>query len=283
MARAHDRKQQLKKQKAKTKREEVRRKNGARALPTNPKALIARALGAPFGPCWVSTALDEPNEEGPVLITIVISRRVGGLLLPCIVLVDRTCLGVKNAFTVALQTELDLDRLLLQLAANGDPLRPADLLLAQSVIFHALDYARSLGFEPHRDFVAGLIGERPTELLETPLCRPERPLYISGPDDDVARIISRLDARVGRDGYDLVEGIDEADDDVDDWDLDDADLDDADLDDEGFDDDDVMTVEGIEAPPELRPGNPQPDAPNAPAQKRSAEADPGRIHLPAKQ
>jgi hypothetical protein len=237
VARAHDRKQQLRKQKAKTKREEARRKNGARTLPASQKALVARALGAPFGPCWVSTALDgEPDGEGPALISVVVTRRVGGLVLPCIVLVDRTCLGVKNAFIAALQTELDLERLVMNLAANGDPLRPAELLLAQSVIFHALDYARSLGFEPHRDFVAGLIGERPAVLLETPLCRPERPLYVAGPHDDVDGITSRLAASVGPDGYDWVGGVDGFDDDLD-------------LDDATFDDDDVLTVDGIEAPP----------------------------------
>lgn len=256
MARAHDRKQQAKKQKAKAKRAEVRRKKDARALPTSLKALVARALGAPFGPCWISTALDdEPDDEAPALITVIVSRRVGGLLLPCIVLVDRTCLGVKNAFVAPAQSEFDLVQLVMQLGANGDPLRPAELLLAQSVIFNALDYARSLGFEPHRDFVPGLIGERPEPLLETPLCRPERPLYIAGPDDDVDAIMSRLDARVGVEGYDVVSAFGELDDDdIDDDDIDDDDIDDdvVDLPDDVFDDDllheDVLTVEGSEAP-----------------------------------
>jgi hypothetical protein len=245
MARPHDRRQQLKKQKAKTKREQVRRKNAAQALPTNLKALVARALNAPFGPCWVSTALDDELEgEVPALITVVISRRVGGLLLPCITMVDRTCLGVKNAFIAALQTELELERLAMDLGDRGDPLRPAELLLAQSIIFHALDYARSLGFEPHRDFVVGLIGERPAALLDTPRCRPERPLYVAGPYDDVDGITARLSALVGPNGYALINDLDASDDD----------MDDRDLDDDTLDDDDVITVEGIEAPP----GTPEP-------------------------
>ena len=244
MARAHDRKQQLKKQKSKTKREAVRRKNDARALPTSYKALVARASNAPFGPCWVSTAIDdEAGEEGPPLISVIVSRRLGGLLLPCVALVDRTCLGIKNAYTAKLQTELELEELVMDLAANGNPQRPAELLLVQSIIFHALDYASSLGFEPHRDFAAALIGERPAVLLETPHCRPERPLYIAGPHDDVDAITSRLDARVGPDGYDLIDGFDELDDD-----LDDGDVDDDIIDDEPFDDDEVLTVEGVEAP-----------------------------------
>jgi hypothetical protein len=243
MARLHDRRQQLKKQKAKTKRQEVRRKkyNDGRSLPTSLKALVARALKAPFGPCWVSSALDgDPDGEGPALISVIVSRRLGDLLLPCIILVDRTCLGVKNAFIAELHTELDLDRLVMDLGAKGDPLRPAELLLAQSVIFHALDYARSLGFEPHRDFVAGLIGERPAVLLDTPLCRPERPFYVAGPYDAVDAITSRLDARVGPNGYDLVDDLGD-------------DFDDGDPEDDIFVDDDVIAVEGVE----VSPGTPE--------------------------
>jgi hypothetical protein len=250
VARAHDRKQQLKKQKAKTKRTEARRKSNARALPSNLKALVARAVESPFGPCWVSSALDdEVDGEAAALVSVIVTRRLGGLLLPCIVLVDRTCLGVKNAFVAPLQTELDVERLVMDMSASGDPLRPAELVLAQSVVFHAIDYARSLGFEPHRDFVAGLIGDRPAVLLDTPFCRPERPLYVAGPHDNVNAIVSRLAASVGPNGYDLVHGLGALLDGSDD-----LDSDDEPFDDEPFDDDDVLTVEGVEAPsdaPEL--------------------------------
>lgn len=244
MARAHDRKQQLKKQKAKTKREEARRKGNARALPTGTKALVARALGAPFGPCWVSAVLDaDPEEKGPDLISVVVTRRVAGLWLPCVALVDRTCLGVKNAFVGALHTDLDLAQLVANLGAKGGPLRPAELLLAQSVIFHALDYARSLGFEPHRDFVVEMIGERPAVLLETPLCRRERPFYIAGPRDDVRRITAQLDARVGPDGYELVSSLDII------SGMRTLDSDGFVSDGEYFGDGEVLTVEGSEGPP----------------------------------
>lgn len=244
MARAHDRKQQLKKQKAKAKRQGVQRERSAQALPTNLKGLVARAQRAPFGPCWVSTALDgEPNEESPALIRVVVSRRVGGLLLPCVVLVDRTCLGVKNAFVARLHTEFELNRLLAKLNNDADPLRRAEPLLAQSVIFHAIDYARSLGFEPHRDFAIGMLGERPAVLIETPLCRPERPFYVAGPRDDVRRIAVQLEARVGPDGYDLVSPVDII------SGMRTLDWDSLVPDGEYFGDGEVLTVEGREAPP----------------------------------
>jgi len=259
MSRPHNRKQQKKLQKAKNKRESARRKRSAQAVRHTPEALIARAMIAPFGPCWISSALDQaPGAEEPALISVLVTRRVGGLLIPCMVLVDRTCLGVKNAVVGPPQTELDLETLRLRLSESGDVLRETDLLTAQSVIHHALDYAKSLGFAPHRDFVPELVGERPAVLLDTPLARPDRPLYVPGPEDDVRRVLARLDAGVGRGKYDVFSGVD------DDAFLDLLDgLDDDDFDDEAFDDDDeafgddeVLTVEGSEvsaAAPPLAP------------------------------
>jgi len=243
MSRPHNRKQQQKLQKAKSKREDARRKSSSRALQHTRTALLARALRAPFGPCWISAALEEtPDAGSPALISVLVTRRVGGLLLPCLILVDRTCLGVKNAFTGPPQTELELERLRRDLSSSGDRLRETDLLTAQSVVHHAIDYANSLGFAPHRDFQPGLIGERPSALLDTPLARPDRPMYVSGPDDNVAMVLARLDASVGRGNYDVIDG------DVGDFNFDDLDPSDIDADEIDDDDPEILTVEGSEVP-----------------------------------
>jgi hypothetical protein len=65
------------------------------------------------------------------------------------------------------------------------------------VLFNALEYAASLGFAPHRDFVSALVGPRPETLIETPLSRPSRPIFVPGPDDDVARVVRVLTEKVG--------------------------------------------------------------------------------------
>jgi hypothetical protein len=78
-------------------------------------------------------------------------------------------------------------------------------LVAQSIVFHAIDYARSLGFEPHRDFQAALFGPRPAELLNTPWCVPERPIYVPGPHDNVFAITSKLTNALSADGFDYVD------------------------------------------------------------------------------
>jgi len=124
-------------------------------------------------------------------------------LIPTLVLVDRTCLGVKNALVTDSVSQIALERWIERRADMLGDLEPCELLVGQSVIYHAIDYARSLGFEPHRDFPEPIVGPRPLELLDTPYAHPSRPYYISGPSDDVAAIVAQLDSAVGRGNYDF--------------------------------------------------------------------------------
>jgi len=72
-----------------------------------------------------------------------------------------------------------------------------DPIIAQSVLFHALDYAARLGFKPHPDFIPAFFEPRPSELVETPLYNVPRPLYVPGPDDDVTDILLRPTLKLG--------------------------------------------------------------------------------------
>lgn len=140
--------------------EQARKAARKSELPTSTASLVRRASDAPFGPCWVSESLERGDEGMPALITVVVTRVLtGGLLLPHVILVDRTCLGVKNAMVAQ---PMDEDTLLSTLIQRPEmPMSPCELLVAQSVVYHAIDYARSLGFEPHRDFHPALLGKRP--------------------------------------------------------------------------------------------------------------------------
>jgi hypothetical protein len=203
-----DRKRQKKLEKRRKKRELVKKETRKHELQYQGSSLLRLAQSAPFGPAWVSTSLDEPDsDQSPPLVTAVISRRVRGLLVAEITLVDRTCLGVKNAMLLPLISEADLRDRLDALAGGGTEFRDCEPLEAQSVVFHALDYARSLGFLPHEDFESALFEPRPAALLETPLAKPERPIYVSGPDDDVDMILEQLDDHVGPGNYVSVAGI----------------------------------------------------------------------------
>jgi hypothetical protein len=77
---------------------------------------------------------------------------------------------------------------------------------AQAVVFHAIDYAASLGFAPHPDFEASLVSPRPESLRETPLAHPARPFYASSPHDDLITVVAQLERAVGAGNYDLLNG-----------------------------------------------------------------------------
>ncbi|MBN1771640.1 MAG: hypothetical protein JXB32_10280 [Deltaproteobacteria bacterium] len=166
-------------------------------------ALISQAASCPVGQCYVSGDWDDTSSPMAPLVTVVVPRRLPtGHVLAGVAMVDRTCLGIKNAFFTRPLSPGEYERLILEkMGGPHDGMVPCDLLTAQSVVYHAIDYAHRLGFEPYADFPEGLFGPRPAELIETPLCNAPKPNYVSGPDDDVPAILARLDHAVGRDNY----------------------------------------------------------------------------------
>ncbi len=208
MPASHGRQKQLAKQKKK--REQARHQAARRPSPDTmgQAALVREAAGYPQGPAFLSGDWAEEDTAMPRLVTVVVTRRVpGGFVVPSIVLVDRTCLGIKNAFVARPFADSQIPAFIAKIGqALPEGMRPCELLTAQSIVYHAVDYARSLGFEPHEDFPEPLFGPRPERLLETPFAHPVKPYYLSGPDDDVERIVAHLDARVGKGNYDFVLG-----------------------------------------------------------------------------
>lgn len=172
------------------------------------RALVRAAAPLPHGPAFVSGGWRSADAMIPALVTVIVTRRApGAILIPSLTLVDRTCLGVKSAFVAEPIPEVGLPAFLAGVEAlSADGFEACDVLLAQSIVFHAIDYARSLGFEPHPDFAAPLLGPRPTHLLDTPLARPTRPNFISGPKDDVLAILAQLLAAVGEGNFDFTIG-----------------------------------------------------------------------------
>lgn len=169
--------------------------------------LVRRAVLLPRGPSLISAHFARPHPDiMPPLVTVILTRKTpDGLLIPAVALVDRTCLGVKSGYIGPPMTELDLDDFCERYAERqGAPMVPCELLVAQSIVFHAIDYAAALGFAPDPDFPAALFGPRPEVLLDTPLAHRARPLWVCGPYDDQRRIIHQLDRAVGPGNYDLV-------------------------------------------------------------------------------
>jgi hypothetical protein len=192
-----------KREKQKKKRDFAKQRARSAGLAPSLRELVRLAGSAAFGPVWVSkNALSDDESE---LVTVVITREIpAGQLLSETILVDRTCLGVKNAFVTGPMDDHEAQDGVAVMEARGILLVRCEPAFAQSVVFHAIEYARSLGFEPHRDLELALVEPRPAPLVETPLARPARPVYISGPFDDARRVVARLDATVGPGNYDFI-------------------------------------------------------------------------------
>lgn len=168
-------------------------------------AVLRQASTFPHGQAYVSADFASTQMNPPRLVSVVVTRKVpGGGVLPALALVDRTCLGVKNAFVAEVMTPYEFEGFLLEVGrAHEGGVVPCELAIAQSIVWNAVDYAASLGADPHPDFPELLFGPRPSPLLDTPLARPARPFYVNGPDDDAEAILEMLDEAVGEGSYDV--------------------------------------------------------------------------------
>ena len=224
----HERAKRRRQEKHERRREQAKKLAKARALPTTANALVELAATGSFGPAWVTEGLgDDP--EAPDLAMVMITRKLPrGQWLAHLLLVDRTCMGVRNGFLLPPCSQEGFAEHVAELAREGHRLERCEPAWAQSLVLHAVEYAASLGFSPHRDFHPTLVLPRPEPLLDTPLCRPSRPVYVEGPHDERDRILAYLIRRVGPEGFGFVRATRK-------WTRDDAE--EADWDDEEEDDD----------------------------------------------
>lgn len=81
-----------------------------------------------------------------------------------------------------------------------EPFVEITLEQAQAIVYGAVDYARSLGFEPHKDFNTKAqiyLGLRPETLIPIEFGKDGQPFFISGPNDNAEKVVKTLEASVG--------------------------------------------------------------------------------------
>lgn len=161
----------------------------------------ALAATAPPGKFYLPVGWQE-IEAVPAIVTVATVRELpNGRTFLGSVVIDRTCLGIKDGFA----REIDpghVERFLDQLAEMHGGLEEVDAATALSVVHHAIDDAAKLGFSAHADFPAPMF-PRPETLVATPYAGLARPIYVPGPYDDVRRIVAKLTAAKGEGGFDL--------------------------------------------------------------------------------
>jgi len=206
----------------------------ARALGLKPadvmpiiKTIAAQAprREAPVAGCWVtehwsdklgvtghadwpgtSSPGSESGESG--LVGVLVARDTGSTVLACGFLVDVFCLGVKNTNgpkTMDRRKLPDFIRTFFSAWSYRPPV-PAPLEMARQIVFGAVDYARSLGFEPHPDFARGaaLLGDWVEGSSDVTFGQDGKPFYINGPRDDTYGTMAKLRQMVGDGNFDYL-------------------------------------------------------------------------------
>jgi hypothetical protein len=126
-------------------------------------------------------------------------------------LVDLGCLGVKNAYGRAFGALGEYVTELRNSVLGNQEMVDADLNLAAKIIREGIAYARELGFSPNRDYRDAqiVLGDADPDACdeEIPLGKDGKPFFVSGPYDNVERIIERLTRKCGPDGFHYLIGI----------------------------------------------------------------------------
>lgn len=133
---------------------------------------------------------------GPVMVV----RKLRNKRTASLFLVDYYCLGVKNAESFTFSSDQRYREMKTVAFSQFDEgTQEISLEQAQAIVFGAEDYARQLGFEPHRDYAKakGILGERPDALPELTFGRNGQPFYFDGPYDNPQKVIKTLEKSVG--------------------------------------------------------------------------------------
>ena len=184
------------------------------------------------------------KESGMAIVLIARQHKTGNITFASFI-VDIFCLGVKDANAAFNRSEEDyVDYKDKVFSMNAE--MPISYDLAHNIIFGALEYAKNLGFQPHKDWEHAQFMLQPkssstVEKMDLDFGKDGQPFYISGPHDRVTSVIEKLDKAVGKDnykvmlnmggngyGFDDMEYMDDDDDDDDDIDDDDNETEDTD-------------------------------------------------------
>jgi hypothetical protein len=153
-------------------------------------------------PEWPDVDAADAGAQGLVSVLVTREERYGRVRL-CGWLVDVWCLGVKDVVGPRVMDERRVAEFTRSyFAAYQAPPLAAPVELARHLVFGAVAYAQSLGFQPAPGFeaTAGQLG---------PWAGPSaigfghhgKPFFVQGPRDNAAAILQTLDRSVGRDRF----------------------------------------------------------------------------------
>ena len=163
--------------------------------------ILQKARNLPVFECMVN----EDWEFGKMASVSVARKHTNGNITLGLYLVDLNCLGVKDAHYLFNVSEPEYRR---TITSNGNlDLISISYELAHNIVYAGLEFAKELGFNPHKDFsVARYILEEDTdevELIEIECGKNGKPLYVKS-ELESNRIIAQLERAVGKGNYDFI-------------------------------------------------------------------------------
>jgi hypothetical protein len=195
-----------KRRQKKLERRNAQRKQRQRELVKGRNRALSDRLKSAAGAPILDSFISEGFWDGGTGQAVLSRQLPTGEVAFAALLIDRYCLGVKDAFG-DIRTRGEYRELVEHIEENSKLVKmpPADL---RCLVEEAIEYARDLGFEPHSDYrrVQPIFGDidvqEATEHFE--FGSDGKPLFMAGPYDDrqrCERILSILEDRCGKDGF----------------------------------------------------------------------------------
>ena len=193
--------------KRKAKRKAARGQLSARTR----KAMLRASLAWPVLECWANETWQDTAHLTQLLV--VRQNPATGEVYVGLFLVDRGCLGLKNAHTASFMSVQEFWRTMLARLRQQIEFVQIDFNLVAKIVQVGLEYSAQFGFRPHRDFQEASIlledADPDSVDVEISVGGPDgKPLFMSGPYDDVPRIMARLMRQLGPDGFTYFVGLD---------------------------------------------------------------------------
>ncbi|MFI6477168.1 helix-turn-helix domain-containing protein [Nonomuraea sp. NPDC050663] len=151
---------------------------------------------------WSDDAPDDTSAAG--MVSVLVARRHGyDKVSVCGYLADVYCLGVRNAMGPEIMDERELSKYREFFFGEYAGWQAVPLDLARQIVMGSVEYARGLGMTPLEllDETQAHLGEWEIPSAIT-FGRNGRPFYVAAADDEVRKIIRKLESSLGAGNFD---------------------------------------------------------------------------------
>jgi len=160
----------------------------------------------PIQQCLIS----DGYEQDLLSMCLIIRKQPSNYLSFAFFMIDRHCLGIKNVIVNCNVTPDVIEELIDKATHNLGPMKEVSPEYFHNLVYGAHDYAESIGFRPNKDFSLAEFLLNP-ELVDDGIDDFEfgmdgKPYFISGPDDNVQKILNILNRTVGEGNYNYTYG-----------------------------------------------------------------------------